>query len=188
MGTLHGWLMCEPRVVELVEEIRELYSRQCAYADRLRAVNEAEHQKLIEMSKVRENAQLPEVQHFRNIFEYQDALKKAREDPQIRRRTKIAMTLNWIVVFGGAFAVVWLTGSYLAMLASAVALGGILVSVESRLLFRAGWQRSLRRQLVERGVPICLACGYDLRGQLEPRCPECGTPCAPSLLKAVQEN
>ena len=180
--------MCEPRVIELVDEIRELYSRQCAYADRLRSVSQAEDQEVIALSNVRENARLPEVQYFRNIFEYHDALKKAREDPQIRRRTKIATTLNWFVVFGGSFAIVWFTDSYLAMLAGAVALGGVLVGAESRLFFRARWRRSLREQLVERGVPICLACGYDLRGQLEPRCPECGTPCAPSLLKAAQEN
>jgi hypothetical protein len=36
-------------------------------------------------------------------------------------------------------------------------------------------RRSLREQLVAKGVPICVACGYDLRGQIEPRCPECGS-------------
>ncbi len=42
------------------------------------------------------------------------------------------------------------------------------------------WRRRVRRFLRERllalGVPICLKCGYDLRGQTTPRCPECGTP------------
>ncbi len=33
---------------------------------------------------------------------------------------------------------------------------------------------SLREQLVAKGVPICVGCGYDLRGQIEPCCPECG--------------
>ena len=41
------------------------------------------------------------------------------------------------------------------------------------------WRRRcrqfLRTELVSRGVPICLKCGYDLRGQDRPRCPECGT-------------
>jgi len=50
-------------------------------------------------------------------------------------------------------------------------------------LFRRRIQRSLRSQLIERGVPICFECGYDLRGQLEPRCPECGTAFDPSLIK-----
>lgn len=46
-------------------------------------------------------------------------------------------------------------------------------------------QRSLREQLVARGVPICIACGYDLRGQTTPRCPECGTPFDPALIQST---
>ncbi len=33
-----------------------------------------------------------------------------------------------------------------------------------------------RRHLQER---VCDKCGYDLRGQIEPRCPECGEPFGP---------
>ncbi|MBI4717021.1 MAG: hypothetical protein HY763_04395 [Planctomycetes bacterium] len=40
---------------------------------------------------------------------------------------------------------------------------------------RKEFRRSLRQQLVDRGFPICIKCGYDLRGQHRPRCPECGT-------------
>lgn len=36
-------------------------------------------------------------------------------------------------------------------------------------------RRYLREQLVIKGVSVCLNCGYQLRGQVEPRCPECGT-------------
>jgi len=42
-------------------------------------------------------------------------------------------------------------------------------------------QRHLRRYLLRKGVPICLRCGYDLRGQTEARCPECGGPFDPDL-------
>ena len=41
-------------------------------------------------------------------------------------------------------------------------------------IWRRGVARSLRGKLVEAGVPVCLRCGYDLRGTTEPRCPECG--------------
>jgi len=38
------------------------------------------------------------------------------------------------------------------------------------------WMRVfLRDYLNDRGIPICENCGYDLRGQVNPRCPECGT-------------
>ncbi|MGB0714768.1 MAG: hypothetical protein ACPGXK_02760 [Phycisphaerae bacterium] len=36
-------------------------------------------------------------------------------------------------------------------------------------------RRNLRRMLVERGVAICVPCGYDLRGIRDERCPECGS-------------
>ena len=36
-------------------------------------------------------------------------------------------------------------------------------------------RRFLRQQLAAHGIPVCLKCGYDLRGQTEPRCSECGT-------------
>ena len=36
-------------------------------------------------------------------------------------------------------------------------------------------RRSLRNQLNERGIRVCMKCGYDLCGLPEPRCPECGT-------------
>lgn len=36
-------------------------------------------------------------------------------------------------------------------------------------------RRYLREQLVKKGVSVCLECGYQLRGLVEPRCPECGT-------------
>lgn len=45
-------------------------------------------------------------------------------------------------------------------------------------------RRRLREQLAAKGVPICIECGYDLRGQNVPRCPECGTPFDETLLNA----
>jgi len=35
-------------------------------------------------------------------------------------------------------------------------------------------RKKLRLELAMGGTPICVGCGYDLRGQAERRCPECG--------------
>ena len=38
-----------------------------------------------------------------------------------------------------------------------------------------GQSELLRQQLRDRGIPVCLACGYSLKGLTTPdRCPECG--------------
>lgn len=52
------------------------------------------------------------------------------------------------------------------------------------VLFNGSAKRALRRELVARGVAVCLRCGYDCRGQREPRCPECSAPFDPKLLTA----
>ncbi len=35
---------------------------------------------------------------------------------------------------------------------------------------------ALRERLIAEGTVVCRGCGYDLRGQVEPRCPECAKP------------
>lgn len=51
---------------------------------------------------------------------------------------------------------------------------------------RKGTALAIRRRLNEKGMSLCLECGYDLRGQVEPRCPECGTKA--NLLAKVQSR
>ena len=51
-------------------------------------------------------------------------------------------------------------------------------------IWRHKLRRYLREQLMARGIPVCLKCGYDLRGQSVPRCPECGTPYDAELIAA----
>jgi len=45
-----------------------------------------------------------------------------------------------------------------------------------RRIVHKPFQRAIRRALVERGLPVCIACGYDLRGNVSGVCPECGEP------------
>lgn len=53
-------------------------------------------------------------------------------------------------------------------------------------LFRGRLRRSLRQQLAERGHMICAQCMYDLRGQDDPRCPECGRAMEAAQVKALK--
>ncbi len=66
-------------------------------------------------------------------------------------------------------------------------LAGVLIGGFSgfavQFLWRRPLQRYLREQLIAKGVPICIECGYDLRGQVDPRCPECGRAFDPGLIR-----
>lgn len=57
---------------------------------------------------------------------------------------------------------------------AAVGCCGVVVSLVVWRLFRQRTRYHLRKRLVQLGVPICIPCGYDLRGSTD-RCPECGT-------------
>lgn len=49
-------------------------------------------------------------------------------------------------------------------------------------------QRWLRSRLLACGVPVCTACGYNLRGLPDPagRCPECGAAISPEAARIIQ--
>jgi len=64
-----------------------------------------------------------------------------------------------------------------------VQVGGVIpVVVLSVTLAKKAIESRLRYLLVERGVPVCLSCGYLLKGLPEPRCSECGRPFDPRTL------
>jgi hypothetical protein len=55
-----------------------------------------------------------------------------------------------------------------------VGLLGMGLGIASQFMLRRPFQRYLREELNRHGIPVCPGCGYDLRAQVEPRCPECG--------------
>jgi hypothetical protein len=182
--------MCDQNVLALVTEIRDLYSQQCTYADQIRELQEADHLRLMNNCRAREQPRIPELQYFTTVFDQQDALLKARSDPMVQARTKRLQTIAWVVIFTACIAPqlypnslgnpLWLTCGLVLMIVVT------LIPVQHYWL-QAPLCRNLRRQLIERGVPICLACGYDLRGQMTPRCPECGQP-AEGLVSFAQRE
>ena len=73
--------------------------------------------------------------------------------------------MSWSLITLGLQLIVW-------SIVLGTILGGIL-GMGPIFLFKARIQQSLRRQLLEAGVPVCMACGYCLRGLTNARCPEC---------------
>lgn len=106
-------------------------------------------------------------------------------------------SLRSFLVFGGGL-VVWTlvvaSGSCLleALLGlsrwhASLAILSVAMPAGSYWLFNYGlrrpFQRALREALQGKGIPICIDCGYDLRGQAEARCSECGRQFPVNLLK-----
>jgi hypothetical protein len=81
---------------------------------------------------------------------------------ELSRRGVVEGTLVRIIVF-----------------AALILLGLFLVQWAFRNRIRA----TARRLLGRKGILYCIACGYDLRGQQKPMCPECG-----SCMSAEQAN
>jgi hypothetical protein len=124
--------------------------------------------------------------------------KESRKKSLLQARPK---SRSWLwVVFGLVFidTLIMLTDNFrrlgvaswgarlaLAALCGAPLMGAAhLLEIVLEFVFcRRRIRQRLRVVLVQEGIPICLACGYDLRGPTEPRCPECGQPFDAALLK-----
>ena len=63
----------------------------------------------------------------------------------------------------------WLGGAVLA--SSLVALTAL---IALRTVIKQRMKREILKGMREPAVPLCYKCGYDMRGQKFPRCPECG--------------
>jgi hypothetical protein len=81
--------------------------------------------------------------------------------------------VNWLARGRFWFVALFVFGPF-----QIVACGALFIRVG-----RTPLRRYLRGRLLEIGVPVCTACGYDLRGQTVARCPECGHAFDLNLLK-----
>ena len=122
--------------------------------------------------------QYPELQRFASQAEAKEAMRAWQ-------KRMLKMPLFWLGLFGYTCCVGGLVFIILISLRpwlglSAGMVGGIVGGVTGASggvglawFWRHRCQRFLRQQLLAAGVPLCLKCGYDLRGS-EGCCPECG--------------
>ena len=117
---------------------------------------------------------------------------RAADDVRVRRQAwrwaarrcrRSPLLMAWIAVFGGGMVVGWLVvrdftfpawwPPLLHVLLALYTLW-IILTVFYPFIARQRMRRALREALAQAGVPICVRCGYDLRGQCNAVCPECG--------------
>ncbi len=96
------------------------------------------------------------------------------------RRLTFVVVVAVIVGGGGGFVLGtllkswalpnWLIGVFTCTICVTASLLGV------QLFWRKPLRAYIRRELNQRGIPVCLHCAYNLTGLPEPRCPECGQP------------
>jgi hypothetical protein len=121
----------------------------------------------------------PELEHF-------DSRAEARAAMTACRAMQIRTPWFWLALIGYTLGVglvmalsLLFVRRYLPL--SGAVYGGVVGGITGgtgvlflQWFWRNRFRKLLRQRLIAAGVPICIQCGYDLRGQTEPRCPECG--------------
>lgn len=121
----------------------------------------------------------PELDAIASTAERQRLLSAAWRDVVPRASTILLVVACEIIPFAALYFGLTLLRTYLKIsFPFPIAVAAMFLGFVNPFLFvrlvREPMRKSLRRQLAERGVPVCVPCGYDLRGLTERRCPECG--------------
>lgn len=83
----------------------------------------------------------------------------------------VSLFLHWFRGTVGTVSVLWQVLAGAGVLIAMV----YVLAVLSLVVHAKKIRIALRSKLNEFGIPICMRCGYQLKGTPEPRCPECGT-------------
>ena len=128
---------------------------------------------------------LPEIRRFETDDQCKTAMRHALSLTSQGSWRLWAWTLFYLLSVVGAIYV----GLYFETrfpVASDIGLKVVPLALAATCLWfcRSLLRRRLRVLLAARGVPICIPCGYDLRGQVVTRCPECGSTFDEGLLSS----
>ncbi len=123
----------------------------------------------------------PELNQLETKEERQAVFTQALKQVCKRPRFWLYMILGTVVLPAGVYLVFSSVVRRIPMprLLSAGLIGGIVAGFFGgswQFVFRRAIQEEIRIEMIARGIPVCMGCGYDLRGQVEQRCPECGRP------------
>ena len=118
----------------------------------------------------------PEIDRFPTPADAEQALKKAMSH---RRSWVIGLSFSIIIIYCLALALMFEfmdrnTVYYTWLPPLMILLIPLFYMMLLGWPFRRHIQRSLREQLAESGIPVCIQCGYDLTGNESGMCPECG--------------
>ncbi len=129
----------------------------------------------------------PELRRFGSRAEASAAIKACQKEQMKTLRFWIILLLFTLCVGITVAAAILLVRKWVPV--SGATFGGLVGGITGgsgvvvlQWFWRHEFRTLLRKRLISSGVPICLKCGYDLRGQIESRCPECGTPFDGKLL------
>ena len=109
----------------------------------------------------------------------------AEVERRVSRKTRLVLGVDlvvYILLASCARATLHSSTSSFWVELSAAGVIAAITSLPTWLVLRKRRPSELRHYLRERGIPVCLHCGYSLRGLTEPRCPECGREFEPYLL------
>jgi hypothetical protein len=129
----------------------------------------------------------PELRHFKSREELREAKRCFRRYGLRQRRIRLMVLIMAPVACGlSLLGVRWLRSFGLDIwLVTSIntAFWALVGASASLFLWHRPYVRFVRQYLQDRGVAVCLRCGYDLSGQSELRCPECGLAFDVTLLR-----
>lgn len=123
----------------------------------------------------------PELRLLDNDTERKELMRCAQRRMKHRGWYSAAVFLALLIVIPAVGYFVRRVGGFPAPLPAGplrilgAGLAGAVLGLAIQRLWYKPLRDQVRRELITRGIPVCLHCGYSLTGLTEPRCPECGT-------------